>query len=75
MSLGVRRKLDEEGVKGLAEEGREEGWSEGEDLLTFNTPNTRDEKIIAFSRQMIKYLINTHVFFVSAQCPSRPPSY
>ena len=62
-SRGVQRK-----------EGKKDGVR-GEDLLTFNTPNTRDEKIIAFSRQMIKYLINTHVFFVSAQCPSRPPSY
>ena len=50
-------------------EGKKDGVR-GEDLLTFNTPNTRDEKIIAFSRQMIKYLINTHVFFVSAQCPT-----
>lgn len=54
------------------EEGRE-GWSE-ENLLTFNTPNMGwqcDEKIIAFSRRMIKYL-NIHVF--SSFVPSASPA-
>ena len=38
MSLGVRRKLDEEEVKRLAEEGREEGWSEGGRLINLQHP-------------------------------------
>ena len=75
MSHGVRCKLDEEEVKGRwygVEEGRE-GWSE-ENLLTFNTPNMGwqcDEKIIDFSRRMIKYLNTRFPTFVPSVSPSR----